>query len=82
MFINKIENFQSKQGMRILFLGSNQDAIVSASGIGIPVNRALTYGHDGENTKNAFRAVSENVDGYRSCGADNFTRSQRQNSVS
>lgn len=79
---NKIENFQSKQGMRILFLGSNQDAIVSASNIGIPVNRALTYGYDCENTKNAFRAVSENVECYRSCGVDNFTVAQRQNSVS
>ena len=67
------------RGWRFLFLGANQDAIVTAATYGIARDRALTFGT--ANAPQAFRAVSENVVAYRSMGTDSFTPVQRAESV-
>lgn len=76
----RVENFQSSPGHRVLFLGSNQDACLTASTLGIPAERALTYGNDALRMREAMRAVSENNQMYRSLGTDQFTSAQRMRS--
>ena len=77
-----VERFQARNGCRLLFLGSNQDAVLSAAALGIPVGRALTYGADSDTQmRSAFRAASENTRSYRTTRQDSFTSVQRQASV-
>ena len=70
--------FQS-EGRRILFLGSNQDAILSADGFGIPASRALSMGSDPSHMQNAMRSVSSYVG--RGRGSDGFTDLERRESI-
>lgn len=77
-----VERFQARAGCRILFLGSNQDAVLEAAFLGIAGNRALTFGGTSEDHMHAaFRAASENASAFRSLGTDEFTAVQRQRSV-
>tara|TARA_B100000683_G_scaffold258446_1_gene281207 strand:+ start:2484 stop:3506 length:1023 start_codon:yes stop_codon:yes gene_type:complete len=77
-----VERFQGLAGCRILFMGSNQDAVVSAQRIGIGAHRALTFGgQDANHMRVAFRAASQNAACYRSFGSDGFTSLQRSASV-
>lgn len=77
-----VERFQNRDGCRVLFLGSNQDAILSAATLGIPVERALTYGSDSAaQMRSAFRAASENTTNFRTSREDSFTSVHRQASV-
>ena len=64
---------------RILFLGANQDAVMTASQYGIDVDRALTF--DGARAPEAFRSLSENVRTHRETGVEGFSSLQRQSSV-
>ena len=77
----KVSAFQSTSSQRVLFLGSNQNACLTAQAIGIPITRAMTYGTNEENMRNMFRAVSSNNQRYRSLGQDTFTQSEREVSV-
>lgn len=76
-----VQTFQGREGRRVLFLGANQDAILSAAALGIPVARALTYGARSDNVRAAFRAVAENVHAYREGSADGFANVHRESSV-
>jgi hypothetical protein len=68
------------QGWRVLFLGANQDAVVTASQFGIDGGRALTF--DGRRTPQAFRSVSEVVRVERTTGFGAiFTANHRQASL-
>ena len=78
----KIQGFQSNERNRILFLGSNQNACLTAQTLGIPVTRAMTYGTEERNMRSVFRAVSGNTNRYRSLGTDGFTVEEREISVS
>lgn len=48
-----------------VFLGANQDAIATASNMGIAQANALTYAANADGTQNAFAAVAKNVAAYR-----------------
>lgn len=48
-----------------VFLGANQDAIATASQMGVPAASALTYAHDGKGVMDAMQTVSENVGAMR-----------------
>ncbi len=48
-----------------MFIGANQDAVLSASEIGIPVQAALTYAANAEGTQAAFGSVAQKVADYR-----------------
>lgn len=78
-----IQRFEKRgQHFRVLFMGSNQDAISSAATLGISSARALSFGGQHQShMRAAFRAASENTAAYRSSGQDNFTLPQRQRSV-
>ena len=60
-----------------IFVGSNQDAIVSAARMNIPMAHALTYTGTRRGTNVAFKVVSESLDALRSGGTGAFTSSQR-----
>ncbi len=50
---------------QFIFIGANQDAILSAEAIGISANAALTYAANTIGTQEAFASVAQNVAGYR-----------------
>lgn len=78
-----IERLQSLPHHRVLFLGSNQDAVLTAATLGIPVGRALEYGTMPEHMTTALRNLSENIRSNRAGAGDEvaFTSAQRQASV-
>lgn len=48
-----------------MFIGANQDAVLSAQEIGISANAALTYAANAEGTQEAFGSIARNVASYR-----------------
>jgi hypothetical protein len=48
-----------------MFIGANQDAILSAGAIGIPAQAALTYAANSEGTEIAFSMVASKIKNYR-----------------
>ena len=48
-----------------VFIGANQDAVLSAHQIGIDDKAALTYAHNAQGTLEAFASVSRKMRGYR-----------------
>lgn len=80
--IRLINQAQSIENWRVVFMGANQDAITVAHGLGIPSARALTFdAGDSQNVLRAFRATSENTVRYRSAGVDGYTGAQRVQSA-
>jgi hypothetical protein len=64
-----------------IFIGANQDAIISAQAIGIGAHAALTYAANAEGTAEAFGSVAKNVASYRQTKAAaslNFSDEDRQ----
>lgn len=48
-----------------MFIGANQDAVLSAKEIGIPVYAALTYAPNAEGTKAAFGSAADKIKMFR-----------------
>jgi uncharacterized protein YegL len=48
-----------------IFIGANQDAVLSAKAIGISANAALTYAANSEGTEAAFGSIAQKVGAYR-----------------
>lgn len=48
-----------------MFIGANQDAVLSAREIGIPASAALTYAANAEGTEVAFNMVASKIKNYR-----------------
>lgn len=64
-------------GLRVMFLGCNQDALAAAQSLGIAPSQALTF--DDTHVQTAFRSVAEQAANYRSTRAPtSFTAAQRQ----
>ncbi len=64
-----------------MFIGANQDAVLSAQEIGIPMQAALTYAANTDGTRAAFGSVAKKVANYRSSSqpsALHFDDSDRQ----
>lgn len=66
---------------RVTFLGSNQDAILTASGLGIAAERALTYGNNESGARGAFRSLSAANGRYARGETEGFTVLERQQSM-
>ena len=60
-----------------IFVGSNQDAIMSAAHMNIPAAHALSFVGSGPGTRAAYRAVADSLAGLRSGHAGGFTDEQR-----
>ena len=48
-----------------VFIGANQDAVLSARALGIDDKAALTYAHNAQGTVEAFASVSRKLSGHR-----------------
>ena len=64
----RVEHRQEADNWEFLFIGANQDAVLTAEGMGIERDRSLTMAHDGEGTRDAYRSASENISEARSEG--------------
>ena len=64
----RVEHRQAADGWEFLFIGANQNAVLTAEGMGIERDRSLTMAHDGEGTRDAYRSTSENIREVRSEG--------------
>lgn len=76
-----VAQFQRTENWRLLFMGSNQDAVLAAQTMGIPVGRALTVGDGGDNLHRAMRVASESASAFRTGRVDGFTAAHRMASV-
>lgn len=56
-----IQEQQDKYSWEFVFLGSNIDAIATASDMGIRYSNAMTYANTPDGTREAFKSVSENI---------------------
>jgi Mg-chelatase subunit ChlD len=76
-----IRMFKTNQKNRIVFLGADQDAIMSAGGLGIASEYALSFSRGDGNVRAAFRAASEVMARNRSGIHDGFRCSDRSQSM-
>mgnify|MGYP006282133337 CR=1 FL=1 len=75
----RVEHRQEADDWEFLFIGANQDAVLTAEGMGIERDRSLTIAHDGEGTRDAYRSTSENISEARSQGSmSGFDEEDRQ----
>lgn len=60
-----IDHQTSKYNWEFVFMGANQDAILSANSMGIKSNSALTYSHDSAGVHEGFASLNEHTMSYR-----------------
>jgi hypothetical protein len=61
-----IKHQREKYKWEFIFLGANQDAILTGEHLNIPMATAATYSATAGGTANAFRATAQNVNAVRS----------------
>lgn len=71
---SKIEHQQEKYNWEFVFVGSNQDAVLNAKKIGIPLNHAYTYANTSEGMLGTYRNISANVSKSRKGFEMNFNK--------
>lgn len=59
-----VEHQQSKYNWQFVFIGANQDAVLTASGLGISAANSLTMSYSAQGTADAFNSVASNVHNY------------------
>jgi uncharacterized protein YegL len=80
--INEMINHQRNvYSWEFMFIGANQDAVLSAKEIGIPAAASLTYAANSEGTEVAFSMIAGKIKDYRAssnAGALNFNDEDRE----
>ena len=66
---SRVKHRQKTDDWEFMFIGANQDAVLTAEGIGIEKDNSLDMAHDGEGAKDAYRSTSENISEVRSDGS-------------
>jgi uncharacterized protein YegL len=64
-----------------VFLGANQDAVLTGESMGISGNSSLTYAPTAQGAASSMVALGQYVSSYRSAGAAEFTEEDRTQSV-
>lgn len=75
---------QERDGWQFVFLAAGQDAIATASALGIPAGASLTYDADGRGTRAAYAAASRWVSAARAGApgaAPRFTEADRSSTT-
>lgn len=73
---------QKAKGWIFTFLGANQDAILTAEGLGIAAGQTMTYTGDSEHTINAMHSHTSNLRSARASGmAASYGSADRQDAV-
>lgn len=77
-----ISNAENIYNIKVLYLGANQDAILEAGNIGIPMEQAINYLENESSTQAVYRSVARVVSDSR-CSFNNlsFTPAERQASI-
>ena len=76
-----IKNANEIYGIDILYLGSNQDAILEAGKIGINYNNAINYSETSDNIDAVYRSAAAVASRRRSNNGNGFLESERQASM-
>lgn len=63
-----IKERQDERGWTFVFIGANQDAVLTGAAMGVSSTTSVTYTQNARGMKGAYRAVSENVTAMRSAG--------------
>lgn len=80
--VAKVLDRMRERGWQIMFIGANQDAIMSAQQMGLPAAFAMSAMANAAGTVGAYGAASSNTAMYRATGvAHGFTRGQRKEQV-
>lgn len=66
---SRITHQTERYNWEFVFMGCNQDAVLSARELGISKNNALTYDSTSDGTRGAWKSLSVNAVKYRSYGA-------------
>ncbi len=64
----RVEQQQEEHGWEFLFIGANQDAALTAEGIGMDSGRALSMQDSGEGTRAAYESTSTRISNARQQG--------------
>lgn len=72
-----IENAEKYYDIKLFYLAANQDAILSASAIGINQNQALDYCETSDNVQSAFRSMGASAKRHASGTHVGFTQFER-----
>jgi uncharacterized protein YegL len=80
--INTLIKNKEKENIEFVFLGANQDALKTASNLGINTNSAMTYAQTPENVRACFSGLSSAISRTRSGSTEqiSFTKVERNNS--
>jgi Mg-chelatase subunit ChlD len=68
-----IKHQREKYGWQFVFLGANQDAILTGESLGISKDSSITYAANDDATKNVMRSTSANLASYRSGEVSNIS---------
>jgi hypothetical protein len=55
-------------GWEFLFIGANQDAALTAEGVGMDADKSLNMDHSGEGNREAYRSTSKKISKARKEG--------------
>ncbi len=74
-----IEQYREEHDWEFLFIGANQDAVLTATEMGIEADKSLDMAHSGEGTHAAYEFTSRNISEARRSGeAGGYTDADRQ----
>ena len=74
-----IETKQDDHDWEFLFIGANQDAALTAEGVGIDRQNSLNMSYSDEGTRAAYESTSERISEYRQTGeTDGYTDEDRR----
>lgn len=68
-------------GWEFLFLGANQDAVLTGEGLGISKSNSLTYAANAVGTQSAYRSVTNQAAIFRAGGMLGFSADDRSKSI-
>lgn len=75
----RVENSQTEYGWEFLFIGANQDAALTAEGIGIDKQNSLDMSHSGDGARAAYDSTSERISEVRQTGeTSGYTEEDRR----
>lgn len=64
----RVEEKQEEHDWEFLFIGANQDAALTAEGMGIDAQNSLDMAHSGEGAQNAYESTSNQISEARRTG--------------
>jgi uncharacterized protein YegL len=80
-----VEHQRDTYNWNFMFLGANQDAIMTGARYGFMAGQTMTYSYNAAGTSNVYRSMSDVISSSRSsetAGLDDFTDKQRMENVS